>query len=260
MTAQTSKVRDRVTPAEWEARVELAAAYRIMARLRMTDLVYNHITARVPGEEGSFLINAYGLDYSEITASSLYKINLDGDVLLDPEIDFGLNRAGFVIHSAVHAARPDVGCVVHTHTKAGIAVSALKAGLMPLSQNALRFLGRVGYHDYEGPATSLDERARLAANLGDHDALFLRNHGVLVVGPNTPSAIHLTQRLETACQIQIEILATGAEIHIPAEDVQRQTVEMLAPRATHNAIPNGGQVEWAALLRQLDQDDLGYRD
>src|SRR5271154_2559614 len=175
-------LRDRVTAAEWQARVDLAACYRLAHHFGMTDLIYTHISARVPGPEEHFLINPYGLLFNEITASSLIKIDLDGAVVLKPDLDYPVNQAGFVIHSAVHAARPDVGCVMHTHTRAGMALSALECGLLPLTQTAMRFHGRIGYHEYEGPAVELDERQRLVANLGVHSAMILRNHGLLSAG------------------------------------------------------------------------------
>ena len=174
-------LRERVSAAEWQARVDLAACYRLVALFGMNDLVYNHITARVPDEEGRFLINPYGYAYEEITASSLVKIDFDGSVVLDSGTGYGVNRAGFVIHSAVHRARHDVACVIHTHSPAGMAVSALKCGLLPLTQNAM-FFGAIGTHDYEGPAIDLDEQARLVRDLGDNAALILRNHGLLTAG------------------------------------------------------------------------------
>ena len=177
-------MRDRVSRDEWETRVNLAACYRLVHHYGMDDLVYNHISARVPGKEGHFLINAYGMTYDEITASSLMKIDFDGSVVQDSGTGYGINQAGFVIHSAVHRGRPDVACVIHTHTPAGMAVSAMKCGLLPLTQNAMFFSG-VGYHDYEGPAVDLDEQRRLVADLGRHVAMVLRNHGLSPWAPPT---------------------------------------------------------------------------
>src|SRR5262249_41885110 len=182
---------NRVSPDEWATRVDLAACYRLVHHYRMDDLVYNHISARVPGEEGHFLINAYGMTYDEITASSLVKIDFDGNVVEDSGTGYGINHAGFVIHSAVHRGRPDVACVIHTHTPAGMAVSAMSCGLLPLTQNAMFFSG-VGYHDYEGPAVDLDEQRRLLADLGGHVALVLRHHGLLPVGAPLPHAVVTT--------------------------------------------------------------------
>ena len=257
--AVASSVRSQVSDAEWEARVELAAFYRLVAEFGMTDLIYNHITARSPGEDGLFLINAYGLDYTEVTASSLYKIDLDGNVVFDPQNGYGLNKAGFVIHSAIHGAREDVACVVHTHTRDSVAVSNMKCGLLPLSQSALRFYDRVGYHDFEGPATDLDERGRLVSDLGDRDALFLRNHGLLVCGPTIHSTFHLLQRLETACRIQVATMSAGVELVYPTEEVCQRSVRLMSPTSTDNAIPAGGLVEWRALIRKLDRKDDSYK-
>ena len=165
-TTDFRSIRAEVGDAEWQARVDLAACYRLMDRFGMSDLIYNHITARIPGTPDHLLINLYGLLYREITASSLVKIGLDGDILWQPETDYGINKSGYVIHGAIHRARPDVACVIHTHTRAGMAVSAMKEGLLPLTQTAMRFVGHLGYHDYEGPAIDEDERARLVRDLG----------------------------------------------------------------------------------------------
>ena len=164
-------IKDQVSPEEWQARVELAACYRLVDVYDMTDLIYNHITARVPGEENVVLLNLYGLLYKEITASSLVKIHVDGEIIWKPQTDYGINKSGYVIHGAIHKARPDVACILHTHTRAGMAVSAMKCGLLPLSQTSIRFVGHIGYHDYEGPAVELDERERLVRDLGSHEAL-----------------------------------------------------------------------------------------
>src|SRR5262249_33361986 len=183
-------LRERVSAEEWETRVDLAACYRLVALYGMTDLVYNHITARVPGSEDHVLINPYGMLYEEITASSLIKIDLDGNTLLQPEHDYSVNTAGYVIHSAVHGARRDAACVIHTHTRAGTAVSTLAEGLLPLSQTAMRFAGHLAYHDYEGPAFNREERQRLVADLGEKNAMILRNHGLLVCAPSIPQAFN----------------------------------------------------------------------
>src|SRR4030081_1978383 len=171
-------VRDTVSPEEWQARVDLAACYRLMDCFEMTDLIYNHITARIPGTQDHLLINLYGLLYREITASSLVKIDVEGNILAKPDTDYAINKSGYVIHGAIHKARPDVACIIHTHTRAGMAVAAMKCGLLPLSQTSVRFEGHIGYHDYEGPAVDLAERERLVQDLGPHDAMVLRNHGL----------------------------------------------------------------------------------
>ncbi len=182
-------VKERVTSQEWEARVDLAACYRLIAHFGMSDLVYNHITCRVPGSHSEFLINPYGMMYEEITASSLIKIDLDGKVLLNGNETFGVNEAGYVIHSAIHRHRHDVDCVIHTHTRAGMAVSALACGLLPLAQTSMRFAS-VAYHEYEGVAVDLDEQERLVDDLGDNDVMILRNHGLLAVGKSVAEAIN----------------------------------------------------------------------
>ena len=175
-----------IDPAEWETRVDLAACYRLVDLYGMTDLHLNHISARVPGNEEHFLINPFGMMYEEITASSLIKVDLDGNIISNANPDYGINLPGYVIHSAIHGARHDVACVLHTHTNAGMAVSVLKCGLLPLTQTAMRW-GKVAYHDFEGVVVDLDERKRLVENLGDCEVMILRNHGLLV-GRRRPSA------------------------------------------------------------------------
>ena len=181
-------IRGQVSAEEWQARVDLAACYRLVDKYGMTDLIYNHITARIPGSADHLLINLYGMLYKEITASSLVKIDVEGEIIWKPETDYGINKSGYVIHGAIHKARPDVACVLHTHTRAGIAVSAMTCGLLPLSQTSMRFVGHIGYHDYEGPAVDLDERERIVEDLGPHDALIMRNHGLLTCGATIQQA------------------------------------------------------------------------
>ena len=246
-------MRERVSREEWATRVDLAACYRLVHHYGMDDLVYNHISARVPGEEGHFLINAYGMTYDEISASSLVKIDFDGKVVQDSGTGYGINHAGFVIHSAVHRGRPDVACVIHTHTPAGMAVSAMKCGLLPLTQNAMFFSG-VGYHDYEGPAVDLDEQKRLVADLGDHVAMFLRNHGSLAVGATIPEAFITAYWLERACQAQVFALQT--ECGLPAPDTVQKTNERYKPGQRRRI----GELEWAGLLRLLERRYPGFRE
>jgi ribulose-5-phosphate 4-epimerase/fuculose-1-phosphate aldolase len=245
-------VREQVSQAEWQVRVNLAACYRLMAEYDMVEMIANHISARVPGEEGHFLINPFGMLYEEITASSLIKIDLDGNVLFNAT-DYGVNQAGYVIHSAVHSARHDVDCVIHTHTLAGMSVSAHKQGLLPLAQSAMRF-GDIAYHDYEGPALELDERARLIKDLGDREAMILRNHGLLTVGASIPECFNNHYRLERACQLQVMTLSCGTEIQLPPDEVVQQTYAGFKSgvRRRH------GLLEWPSLLRKLDRKDPGY--
>src|SRR5512145_478976 len=240
-------MRERVSPEEWSARVDLAACYRLVHHYGMDDLVYNHISARVPGEEGHFLINAYGMTYDEITASSLVKIDFDGNVVQDSGTGYGINHAGFVIHSAVHRARPDVACVIHTHTPAGMAVSAMKCGLLPLTQNAMFFSG-VGYHDYEGPAVDLDEQRRLVTDLGEHVAMVLRNHGLLAVGATIPEAFVTLYWLERACQGQVLAMGSNTDLIHPSKTVVELTNDRYKPGQRRNI----RELEWAGLVRLVD--------
>jgi ribulose-5-phosphate 4-epimerase/fuculose-1-phosphate aldolase len=256
-------IRESVDAAEWQTRVDLAAAYRLAALYGMTDLIYNHITARIPGRGDEFLINPYGYLYEEITASSLVRIDLDGRVLLQPDPDYGINPAGYVIHSAVHAARADVGCVMHTHTRAGMAVSAMRCGLLPLAQTSMRFYEQLAYHDFEGPALDREERRRLIADLGGEDAMILRNHGLLVCGRTVADAFNRMYFLESACRLQVDAMATGTELVMAPPDVARLTARIMSPQGnpsseTHRSEPMEGRLEWRALLRKLDRVDPGY--
>jgi ribulose-5-phosphate 4-epimerase/fuculose-1-phosphate aldolase len=247
-------VRDEVSPQEWETRVNLAACYRLVALYGMTDMIANHISARVPGTHDQFLINPYGMFYEEITASSLIKLDLDGNVIWKPDFEYGVNQAGFVIHSAIHAARHDVDCVIHTHTAAGMAIASMKCGLLPLTQTAMRF-AHIAYHDYEGVALDLDERARLVADLGDANAMILRSHGLLTVGPTIAQAFNAMHRLELACKTQLMTMAADQELIIPSDAVVERTAELFKP----NVRRPFGLLEWPGLLRQLDRRDPSYR-
>jgi ribulose-5-phosphate 4-epimerase/fuculose-1-phosphate aldolase len=269
-------MRERVSEAEWVVRVNLAACYRLVAKYGMTDLIYNHITARVPGPGHHILISGYGMLYEEVTASSLIKVDLAGNIIEKPDHGYSVNAAGYIIHSAVHEAREDAQCVVHTHTPAGISVSAMQEGLLPLSQTAMRFHGHLAYHDYEGPAFNRGEKQRLVAHLGRHNAMILRNHGLLVCGPSIPQAFNLIYWLEQACRIQVQILSCQRPLHeAPAEIVER-TADALSgmeitldnEAATNPHLKEDGQkagsgyglLEWPTLLRSLDRLDPSYRD
>jgi len=252
-TIEAPSVQDRVSAEEWETRVNLAACYRLASHFRMTDLIYTHISARVPGPDHHFLINAFGLLWDEITASTLVKVTLDGDIVDDPTGN-GINRAGYVIHSAVHRARADVECVMHTHTQAGIAVSAQDQGLLPISQHAMRFTGAIGYHDYEGLALDLDEQARLVRDLGERKAMILRNHGLLTCAESIAEAFDLMYYLERACQTQIGAMAGGAKLRMPPPGVAEKTAGQF------RALPyKQKKTEWKAHLRMLDKADASYR-
>jgi ribulose-5-phosphate 4-epimerase/fuculose-1-phosphate aldolase len=248
-------LRDKVSAAEWQARVDCAACYRLIALFGMNDLVYNHVSVRVPGEEGHFLINPYGYAYEEVTASSLVKIDFDGNVVLESGTGYGVNRAGFVIHSAIHRARADVACVIHTHSPAGMAVSALRCGLLPLTQNAM-FFGAVGYHDYEGPAVDLDEQQRLVRDLGDAAAMILRNHGLLTVGGTVCEAFVTMHWLERACQAQLLAMACNTELNHP----DPRTVELTNDRYKPGQRRKITELEWPAMLRMLERRDPSYRE
>lgn len=248
-------MKDRVSPAEWEARVNLAACYRLVALWDMTDMIANHISVRVPGEPNHFLINAYGMLYEEITASSLIKIDLDGAIVQKPDFDYGINRAGFVIHAAIHRARHAVDCIIHTHTPAGMAIASIKPGLLPMTQTAMRFT-TVAYHDYEGVAVDLAEQERLVADLGDADLMILRNHGLLAVGPTVPQAFSNIYRAELACKAQLLAMATGAELVLPSDSVIAKTNHLYRPEVRRPF----GVLEWPALLRKLDRTDPAYKE
>lgn len=241
-------------PEEWDTRVSLAACYRLFAHFRMTDLIYNHISARVPGHEGQFLINAYGLMYDEISASSLVKVDVDGNIIED-STGMGINPGGFTIHSAVHQARADIACVMHTHTADGVSVACQEGGLLPLNQYSMRFYNRVAYHDYEGIYFSDGERRRLQASLGDKNVMLLRNHGLLVAAASIPEAFDLMYYLERACQIQVRLQSTGAAIVHCAPEVAEQVGRMFV-RPDRTA----AEKAWAASLRMLDRIDPSFRN
>jgi ribulose-5-phosphate 4-epimerase/fuculose-1-phosphate aldolase len=241
-------LRDRVSPDEWAVRVDLAAAYRLVALFGWEDLVFTHITARVPGAEDQFLINPYGVFFDEITASSLVKIDMRGNKVEDSP--FPVNPAGFVIHSAIHAARHDARCVLHTHTLNGVAVSTQRAGLLPISQHSMSVLNSLGYHDFEGPALNDEEKPRLVADLGDRSGLILRNHGLLSVGETVADAFITMYYLEASCAIQVRAQAGGGEL-IP---VPKEVLDTARPAGRGR-----GALIWPGLLRRLDRIDPAYR-
>jgi ribulose-5-phosphate 4-epimerase/fuculose-1-phosphate aldolase len=249
-------LRDKVSPDEWAARVDLAAAYRLVALFGWEDLVFTHISLRVPGTEDQFLINPYGVFFDEISASSLVKIDLEGNKVEDSP--FPVNAAGFVIHSAIHAGRHDARCVLHTHTLNGVAVAAQHAGLLPLSQHSMSVLASIGYHDYEGPALNDAEKPRLVADLGTANHLILRNHGLLTVGETVADAFLRMYYLETSCAIQVRAQAGGTElIHVSKEILE----------TAYGAMARGGgagstasRLVWPGLLRRLDRTDPSYKN
>ena len=232
--------------AEWRARVDLAACYRLVAERGWGDLIYTHISLAVPGESGRFLINPFGLMFDEVTASNLVKIDIQGNIVGDSS--HPVNATGFTIHGAVHAAREDARCVMHLHNEAAVAVSMLKEGLLPLSQHALRFYGDLGYHRYEGLALSESEKARLVENLGQRRAMLLHNHGSLVTGRTVAEAYCIMDMLDKACRMQLAAQATGAELVLPEPGLCEKTFRQF----TGDPEPEG-ELEWPALLRRLDR-------
>jgi ribulose-5-phosphate 4-epimerase/fuculose-1-phosphate aldolase len=252
--AEDLNVRDRVSDEEWQLRVDLAACYRAIAMNGWDDLIFTHISARVPGPDDHFLINAYGLLFEEMTASSLVKVDLGGNVVLDtPHL---VNPAGFTIHSAVHEARVDAGCVLHTHTRAGVAVSAQAEGLLPLSQISLIPYASLAYHDSEGIALNEGEKPRLVADLGDKNFLILRNHGLLTVGGTIPEAFLFMYALETACQTQLAAMSGGTEL-IRVNDAIVNGIMAQVDMVLKGV---GAELAWPAILRKLDRRDPSYRD
>lgn len=250
---QRRSLRQQVSPEEWAARVELAACYRLIAHFRMTDWIYNHISARVPGTHEHYLINPFGLLYEEVSASNLVKVDVHGN--LAEEVALDVNPAAFVIHGAIHAARPDVTCVLHTHTEAGVAVAAQEEGLLPISQHAFKVLGRLAYHDYEGIALDNEEQERLVQDVGDKDVLILRNHGLLTMGRSVGEAFQLMFYLERACQIQVSALAGGRPIIYPPQNVCDRAIEQFA-----NDYKFLQGRDWQALPRLLDRIDPSYKE
>jgi ribulose-5-phosphate 4-epimerase/fuculose-1-phosphate aldolase len=249
----------RFSETEWRTRVDLAAAYHLVCLFEMNDSIYTHISARVPDEEGHFLINPYGLWFDEVTATNLVKIDCDGNVVDDPQ-GLGINPAGFTIHSAVHMSRHDAGCVLHTHTEAGVAVSCQAEGVLPVNQWALQYYGKVAYHDYEAIALDLDERERLTADLGDKPVMILRNHGLMTVGRDVAEAWKLMFNLERTCKAQLQLQASGAEIVPVSTEVCEKTVGQYWKSYDRQARGEEEDIEWAAFQRLLDRKSPGYKD
>ena len=248
-----SQVRALVSPEEWQVRTDLAACYRLVALYGWDDLIFTHLSAKVPGPEKHFLINPYGQLFEEITASSLVKIDLGGNAVM--ESPFPVNPAGFVIHGAVHEARADARCVLHLHTPHGQAVAAQRHGLLSITQTAMTLHGAVAYHDFEGIATDLDERARLVKDLGDKSAMILRNHGTLTLGETVAEAFIRMYFLERACEAQVLALRGGVEINLPPEGTPEKTAQQAAL-----GVPLVGRaLAWPALLRKLDRLDPSFR-
>jgi ribulose-5-phosphate 4-epimerase/fuculose-1-phosphate aldolase len=253
MKSHKRATKKKLSAAEMQKRIDLAAAYRLVHLFGMDEMIANHISARVPGKDGVFYINPYGMLYDQMHASCFVELDLDGNVVYNPT-EYGINQAGFVLHSAVHKARHDVDCVIHTHTLAGMAVSAMKCGLLPLAQTAMRFTD-VAYHDYEGVALNLDEQARVVRDLGQREAMILRNHGLLVVGASIAEAFNNIFRLERACQLQVMALSCNTELAMPPKDLIEATNKLYLPGVRRRF----GLLEWPALLKKLDSIDPSYR-
>ncbi len=247
-------VQNKVSNEEWQTRIDLAACYRLVALYGWTDLVFTHITAKIPGVENQFLINPYGMLFDEITASSLVKIDLGGNKL-DADNPFPVNPAGFTIHSAIHAARHDAKCVLHVHTANGVAVSAQKNGVLPISQQSIFVLASLAYHDYEGVALNADEKPRLVADLGEKNFFMLRNHGLLTVGETIPDTFLFMYLFETACAIQIRAQAGGGEL----TRIPQPIIDGAQKQAKLVTKGLGGSLAWPGLLRKLDKMDAGFR-
>ena len=251
----SNSLRDRVSEEEWQVRVDLAAAYRLADLYGWTTtLIYNHISARVPGPDHHFLLNPFGLGWREVTASNLVKIDLDGNILDDTPYE--INNAGYTIHSAIHGAREDAMCVIHTHTEAGMSVSALEEGLLYTNQDAMQFYGHTAYHDFEGIALDLSERERLVADLGDNSVMILRNHGLLTTGNTIQEAWVQMYFLEKVCQSQLSLLsaaaASGQQIRYPSPEICKHTAEQYEKQGC-------GAREWPSLIRQLDAVTTEYK-
>ena len=247
-------VRSQVSAEEWDTRVDLAAAYRLVAHYGWTDMIFTHLSARVPGPDDHFLINPYGLMFDEITASNLVKVDLDGHIVMPSEYE--INPAGFCIHSAIHMARHDAKAVMHLHTDDGAAVSAMDEGLLPLTQTAMVLLSQVAYHDYEGVALDLDERERLIKDIGDKKILILRNHGTLAAGESVSSCFMLMYLLERSCTMQVRAMSSS-KLRLPSQQAiatsSNQGNRLIESEGLH-------KLAWPALLRMLDRTDVGYRE
>ncbi len=253
--ANTNRPED-ISPAEWDVRVNLAAAYRLVDLYGWSDLLGTHLSARVPGPEEHFLVNPFGVMFDEMTASALIKVDEEGNCLTDS--DYSINPAAFVIHSAIHLAVPELTCVMHTHTRAGVGVACQTDGILPISQQALAVYGHTAYHDYEGLAFDLSERERLVADLGDNRVMVLRNHGLLTAGKSIGEAFMWMYRAERACKYQLSFQQSGAKLSPIPQEIIDKTVEQGKVANSSKGHRPIGQKEWPALLRKLDRENPGY--
>ncbi|WP_300297201.1 class II aldolase/adducin family protein [Ferrovibrio sp.] len=258
MTATVRALSNTGNDAIWQAKIDLAAAYRLVHRLGLDDSIYTHISARLPGTHEKFLINPYGMRFDEVKASNLVTVDIEGGVIEDP-LGLGINPAGFTIHSAIHSARPDVVCVLHTHTVAGVAVSCQQDGLLPLNQWSMQFTDRIAYHTYEGIALDLDERRRLIADLGDKMVFILRNHGLLTCGRSVAEAFKLMHNLERSCRAQLAIQSAGAAIVPPPAGVPQKAAGQYQKIYDKLEAGNARDIEWEAFKRMLERTDSDYQ-
>ncbi len=254
--SNVTAIKSSISEAEWQMRKDLAACFRLVDLYGWSDLIATHLSARVPDADDQFLINPFGLTFDEMTASSLMKADEDGNLLSTS--DYDMNPAGFVIHSAVHMARPEVACVIHTHTQAGVGVATQKNGLLPLTQQSLAVLATTSYHEYEGIAFDMSERERLAHDLGNNNVLFLKNHGLLTVGNTVGEAFMWMYRAERACRFQLAFQQAGVEAVEISEEMQKVTMDRNRQANSKDGYRPIGQKEWPALLRKLDRENPGY--
>jgi len=249
-----NSVRQQVSEAEWAKRVDLAACYRFIDLYGMSEMSANHVSTLFSSEGNAFLINPHGLLYEQMHASCFIKLDLAGNILFNPT-EYDINKAGYVVHSCIHAARHEVDCVIHTHTIAGMAVSAMECGLLPLAQTSMRF-AKIAYHDYEGVALKVEEQERLVRDLGAHEGMILRNHGLLTVGASIAEAFNSMFRLERACQVQVAALSCNVKLKLPAPEVVDESWRLYQPGVRRRF----GVLEWPALLKKLDKIDPSYRE
>ena len=254
--SNVTALKSSISEAEWQMRKDLAACFRLVDLYGWADLIATHLSARVPDADDQFLINPFGLTFDEMTASLLMKADEDGNLL--SQSDYDMNPAGFVIHSAVHMARPEVACVIHTHTQAGVGVATQKNGLLPLTQQSLAVLATTSYHEYEGIAFDMSERERLAQDLGNNNVLFLKNHGLLTVGNTVGEAFMWMYRAERACRFQLAFQQAGVEATEISEEMQKITMDRNRQANSKDGYRPIGQKEWPALLRKLDRENPGY--
>jgi len=252
-------VRELVSAEEWETRVNLAACYRLIELYGMSDHISNHVTVRVPGKHNEFLINPYGVLYEQMTASCMIRINLEGEILFNPSEGYEVNRSGYIIHGAIHAARHDVDCIIHTHTLTGMTVASMQCGLLPIAQMSMRWVKGVAYHDYES-IVNMDERERMVHDLGENNVMILRNHGLLTCGKNIPECFNNMYWLKRACDLQVMFLSCNQQMIRLSDEVIEKTWGAYQPGGSRHKQQKRGLLEWPALLHKLDSIDPSYRE